>query len=760
MPEFTVDTKLFRELGELLVGRESTALIELIKNAYDADATLVEVYGEKLDIPNKGSIVVKDDGVGMNSNEFAAGFLRIAGRSKTGTDRRSPWFRRRYTGEKGIGRLAAHKLAHRLTVESWRWDGNDRDESYGFLAREGVLAKIDWDAIESLETLEEVGSTDAVTVTKQTTRSEARSGTRLQLQRLRREWTHSDLRRFFEEVATLTPPPMIAGPLPPELLVRPPLLSAPKVRDERKGGNFSIIYSGELKLHEEELPIVSEVASWIIEIDCDADNRRLSINVEPTKRFLENNAIAEGFRLSRKLESDEPMVSFQARIFQRENEVWPKAFRGTRVYYEGFRVLPYGDAKDDWLDLDRDYRSRGRGELGRLQRFSRWNLPPGDEKESLVQQGNNQFFGGVFLTREGAKSLAMLINREGFLPSPHFDFISDIVRLGIDLQVRLRYAATSEVKEARRRVSERQKRAASRADAQQPPSAFLLIELQREALAALREARAAIAGGRTREASAKMRDAETAINSASEVSGEAASEATMYRVLASMGLEHAAFVHEVNSLALTAQSVAAALGRLVNQVSPTVRKRVRAIEADVIALRERLRRNAIYLTDVTGVEGRRRRSRQSLHERFEATVKFFETALEKRRVRILNKIPEKVRTPPMFPAEVTAIITNLLSNAVKFAGKGGQVYVSARADDDVVVLRMENTGTAVDLRGAEKWFQPFRSTTFDIDESLGQGMGLGLTITRSLVDEYGGSIEFVPPTDGFSTAIEVGLPQK
>ena len=38
MTTFAVDTHLFRELGELLVGRDSTALIELIKNAYDADA--------------------------------------------------------------------------------------------------------------------------------------------------------------------------------------------------------------------------------------------------------------------------------------------------------------------------------------------------------------------------------------------------------------------------------------------------------------------------------------------------------------------------------------------------------------------------------------------------------------------------------------------------------------------------------------------------------------------------------------------------
>ena len=42
---FTVDTKFFRELGELLVGRDSTAWVELIKNAYDADATLVRAHG-------------------------------------------------------------------------------------------------------------------------------------------------------------------------------------------------------------------------------------------------------------------------------------------------------------------------------------------------------------------------------------------------------------------------------------------------------------------------------------------------------------------------------------------------------------------------------------------------------------------------------------------------------------------------------------------------------------------------------------------
>src|SRR5206468_11771571 len=101
--QFTVDTKLFRELGELLVGRESIALAELIKNAYDADATEARLYGENLDDPESGLIQISDDGIGMNDEEFRDGFLRIAGRSRTSGDRRSKRFKRRYTGAKGVG---------------------------------------------------------------------------------------------------------------------------------------------------------------------------------------------------------------------------------------------------------------------------------------------------------------------------------------------------------------------------------------------------------------------------------------------------------------------------------------------------------------------------------------------------------------------------------------------------------------------------------------------------------------------------------
>ena len=100
MATFTVDTHLFRELGELLVGRNSTALVELIKNSYDADATEVVVYGEGLSSPTRGFIPIRDNGTGMNRKEFENGFLRIAARTKAENNRRSPVFSSIYGSER------------------------------------------------------------------------------------------------------------------------------------------------------------------------------------------------------------------------------------------------------------------------------------------------------------------------------------------------------------------------------------------------------------------------------------------------------------------------------------------------------------------------------------------------------------------------------------------------------------------------------------------------------------------------------------
>ena len=108
---FTVDTHLLRELGDLLVGRDSTAILELVKNGYDADATLVRIDAQNLEHPDQAVLTVEDDGNGMTASRFRSAFLRIAGRDKEEGERRSPKYGRAYNGQKGICRLASQKLA-------------------------------------------------------------------------------------------------------------------------------------------------------------------------------------------------------------------------------------------------------------------------------------------------------------------------------------------------------------------------------------------------------------------------------------------------------------------------------------------------------------------------------------------------------------------------------------------------------------------------------------------------------------------------
>jgi signal transduction histidine kinase len=114
----------------------------------------------------------------------------------------------------------------------------------------------------------------------------------------------------------------------------------------------------------------------------------------------------------------------------------------------------------------------------------------------------------------------------------------------------------------------------------------------------------------------------------------------------------------------------------------------------------------------------------------------------------------------MFPAELTTVFSNLLTNAVKAAGDQGIIRATGRRTTDGIALRIENTGVAVSPSRGERWFRPFESSTTHVDAVLGQGMGLGLPITRSMLAEYGGTIRFVEPSSSFATAIEVVLPTR
>lgn len=124
---------------------------------------------------------------------------------------------------------------------------------------------------------------------------------------------------------------------------------------------------------------------------------------------------------------------------RRDQRVWAAQASGIRVYLEGFRVLPYGAPKDDWLSIDADYTRRPR-QLAMLQGLH-LDAEGADPDEGLIRIPNNNYFGAVFLTQDRARTLRMLVNREGFVPELGFDVLVQLVRTGVDLCTRVRAAA-------------------------------------------------------------------------------------------------------------------------------------------------------------------------------------------------------------------------------------------------------------------------------------------------------------------------------
>ena len=237
-----------------------------------------------------------------------------------------------------------------------------------------------------------------------------------------------------------------------------------KLRDARNssGNAFSVRLEGELAPADDFWIAIIDAANWVIEIDADRASGKVRFAIAPTTATRRRYPKAE----IRRFEIDHPSSKdgpfFQARILKRTGvqygradiRQWAGRSSGVRVYMEGFRILPYGEPRNDWLSIDRDATERDRGVLDR-------NVPPdlieqlqSDEGEDigLLIVPNKHYFGGVFLTERGAPRLEMLVNREGFVPNEAYEMLVRLVRTAVDLCTRVQAAATKESRNERREL--------------------------------------------------------------------------------------------------------------------------------------------------------------------------------------------------------------------------------------------------------------------------------------------------------------------
>ncbi len=770
--QFSVDTHIFRELGELLVGRDSTALLELIKNAYDADATRIVVSAFDLETPSRGKIVIEDNGCGMDEHRFKNGFLRIASRFKE-SDLQSPFFGRRYTGSKGIGRLAAHKLATLMAVSSVAGKPSSASKSY-------LSASIDWKRIEEKSTLDQLSN--EIQLNSGNLPKARHPGTEITLSHLRRPWSAKERTRFIAECRSFQTPVSLIEPLPERLLPTPLLFKSPIIRDTTKGDpGCQITLEGEFEQGDDYWGSLIDQTNWVLEIDCRTNSDYVRYAVGPTKPTAKKYSDATVRRF--KCPHPNPNLGpfFQARILVRDEQVHKKDVRdflrlssGVRVYVEGFRVLPYGEPTDDWLSLDSNYTRRSWETDKLFQEITAAEADAGDWQ--LLGLANRSYTGAVFLTQKEAPTLRMLVNREGFVAEAGYDSLVEIVRRGTDLLTRTRAAATmfSRSREQEERRQKRQSESSSTASSpkgqadlfstKQPIVASqprALADASEDALETVKDARRLLANAASPHAiEERLEFTETAIAEVISAADRAKDTNGILRVLASLGTQTASFVHEIRGLLGIAIAVHEAIDRLRNDDSNSrdLRAKLNQVYQSVGDLRRQIERQAAYLVDLTSTDARRRRSRLRMAERFEAATRLVAPAAERRGIEITNEIPSDIKSPPMFSAELTSVFSNLLSNAVKAAGKGGSIRASGAQRKDGAHVVIENTGVAVKLAESERWFRPFESSVAEVDSTLGLGMGLGLTITRDMLEQYGAMIRFAPPAKGYKTAVEIVFP--
>jgi two-component system CheB/CheR fusion protein len=108
-------------------------------------------------------------------------------------------------------------------------------------------------------------------------------------------------------------------------------------------------------------------------------------------------------------------------------------------------------------------------------------------------------------------------------------------------------------------------------------------------------------------------------------------------------------------------------------------------------------------------------------------------------------------------ARLQQVVVNLLNNAAKYTSSGGHVAVRTRRDDDSVSITVKDDGAGIAPEMLESVFELFVQSSRTLDRSAG-GLGVGLSLVRSLVDMHGGTVTAYSQGEGTGSEFVVRLP--
>lgn len=350
---FKARSHILSLLGDELIGSDNLALFELVKNAYDADASRAEIHFKNLG-KNDIEIIIEDDGTGMSKDVLINSWLEIGTDFKRGENRKiSKKFERESLGEKGVGRLAVHKLATDIILET-------RDEESG----KSYKLSFNWsDLINNAKYIEDTEVT-LETTTDLKFLGESH-GTRITLNNLKKKnWERGDIRTIYRTVNTLISPFSTKDAFNVKLILE----------EDFKEWIEDIFDAGEI--------LGTSVYEYDFFLADDATYRweykfRPPFKTEKLKNYLKNNfkgdknekVLLKSESKSDKIYKREDLsligeVKGKFYLFNQRPEIlkvfnntdtikgYLKENHGLRVYRDKLRVYNYGEPGNDWLNLN------------------------------------------------------------------------------------------------------------------------------------------------------------------------------------------------------------------------------------------------------------------------------------------------------------------------------------------------------------------------------------------------------------------------
>jgi signal transduction histidine kinase len=719
---FSVDAGIINRLGKELVGRHETAVSELVKNAYDADATEVKLIFENARHAG-GILFIEDNGVGMTKDQLINGFMRLSSSEKIHNPI-SDKFSRTRAGRKGIGRFATQRLGNKLTIVTQT-----------SAAENAIKVTINWDEFATDKDL--LSITNQIEVTQKT----KEEGTDLIIEGLREGWSDAMIKRVFRYTS--------------ELLQPFPLSKNRKNEEENRTDlGFKSIYFRRdeeqvVSIIDEEEAIykhaLAEIEGYIL------DDGQGCWALKSSKL----NFPQQIFSIGKERENDESKFEFNRDVhFKCYYFIWEPSLLpsqsltfireianergGIRLYRNGFRVLPYGEQGNDWTRLDESVRKR----------------------QIITPHANNSFFGFVEITDKEGRIYEETSSREGLIENDAFNELVDFVYRSI-------VSATIKVADLRgRKATASQKEWTKKEDenpSEQVDSALSDLELLTENEFG-KESNGTGNSSKIIETITKIKEGrEKEKQYYEEGKRRLIDEINMLRILAGLGLVIGEFVHEVKRFLPAFDADISFLKDAVKAFSEALRRadrletNLKSFTAYTAYFDKAISQNVfralkpIDLRDVVND--------------FEAVI---ENDIKRSEIKFHKPVFEgfDLYTTPMHPSEWASILFNFYTNskkAIRRKQSQGEILIKCGEAGDKVYLEFSDNGDGIPKESEELIFNAFFTTSSAAGHSASEsesltGTGLGLKIVKDIVESYGGEIYVVTPYSNFITTFRIEIP--